>query len=264
MKYFLSIFAFTILLSSCSSYQKAYKSQDLSVKYTEAEKMYNKTKYSKAIKLFEQIAPEFKGKPQSENMFYMYSMALYNSEQYYSAGYQLEKFVSSYPKSEHVEEAKFLGAKSFSLLSPTYSLDQADTEKAIEKMQSFIDAFPESKYLSDANTDVKMLREKLERKSFEIAKQYNQISDFKSALVAFENFIVDFPGTPYKEEALFYRLDSAYKLATNSIPSKMQDRLKESLSAYNNLIKFKADSQFKPKADKMLETINKDLQKFSN
>lgn len=263
MKHFLSLFLFAILLSSCSPYQKAYKSQDLSVKYTEAEKMYNKTKYSKAIKLFEQMAPEFKGKPQSENMFYMYSMSLYNSGQYYSSGYQLEKFVSSYPKSEHVEEAKFLGAKSFSLLSPVYSLDQGDTEKAIEKMQEFIDAFPESKYLSEANSDVKMLREKLERKSFEIAKQYNQISDFKSALVAFDNFIIDFPGTPLKEDALFYRLDSSYKLAANSVPSKMQERLNESVVAYNNLMKFKSDSKFKAKADKMLETINKDLQKFS-
>ncbi len=263
MKYFLSIVLLSIFLSACSPFQKAYKSQDLSLKYNEAEKMYNKSKYSKAIKLFEQMAPEFKGKPQSENMFYMYAMSLYNSEQYYSSGYQLDKFVSSYPKSENVEQAKFLGAKSYSLLSPVFSLDQIDTEKSIEKMQDFIDVYPESKFLPEANSTVKMLREKLEKKSFEIAKQYNQISDFKSSLVAFDNFIVDFPGTPYKEEALFYKLDSSYKLAINSIPSKMQERLNSSVVAYNNLIKFKSDSKFKEKADKMLETINKDLQKIS-
>jgi outer membrane protein assembly factor BamD len=41
---------------------------------------------------------------------------------------------------------------------------------------------------------------------------YNTISDFKSALVALDNFIV-YPGTPFKEDALFYKFDSAYQLA---------------------------------------------------
>jgi outer membrane protein assembly factor BamD len=34
-------------------------------------------------------------------------------------------------------------------------------------------------------------------------------SDYKSAIVALENFVVDYPGTPYKEDALYYKLDSA-------------------------------------------------------
>jgi TolA-binding protein len=37
-------------------------------------------------------------------------------------------------------------------------------------------------------------------------------SDFKSALVALDNFIADYPGTPYKEDALYYKFDSAYQL----------------------------------------------------
>jgi outer membrane protein assembly factor BamD len=36
---------------------------------------------------------------------------------------------------------------------------------------------------------------------------YNTISDFKS-VVALDNFIVDYPGTPYKEDALYYKFDS--------------------------------------------------------
>jgi outer membrane protein assembly factor BamD len=43
-----------------------------------------------------------------------------------------------------------------------------------------------------------VLQEKIE-KVFENAKGYNTISDFKSALVALDNFIADYPGTPYKK-----------------------------------------------------------------
>jgi outer membrane protein assembly factor BamD len=51
------------------------------------------------------------------------------------------------------------------------------------------------------------LSEKIERKVYENAKGYNTISDYKSALVALDNFI-DYPGTPFKD-ALFYKFDSA-------------------------------------------------------
>ncbi|HPW98773.1 MAG TPA: outer membrane protein assembly factor BamD [Flavobacterium sp.] len=263
MKKIFILFAFITLFSSCNQYQKALKSEDISVKFIEATKQYDAAKYSKAIRLFEQIAPAYKGKPTAERLFYMYSQSLYKTKQYYLAGYQFESFAASYPKSEKVEEASFLGAKCFSKLSPVYSLDQVDTYKAIDKLQSFIDKYPNSTYMNEANSVVKELREKLEKKAFEIAKQYNTISDFKSAMVAFDNFILNYPGTPYKEKALFYKFDSAYQLAINSVPAKMEERLLDAKKMYNNLIKFNNSSEFKDKADTMLARIDNDLKQFS-
>ncbi|MBC7641400.1 MAG: outer membrane protein assembly factor BamD, partial [Flavobacterium sp.] len=144
MKKFLFLVFLAIGLFSCSPFQRAIKSEDVEVKYTEANRLYEAKKYSKAIRLFEQLASLYKGKPQAEKMFYMFSQSYYKTKQYYLAGYQFEKFVGSYPKSEKVEEAAFLAAKCFSKLSPVYSLDQTDTDKAIEKMQNFIDAYPNS------------------------------------------------------------------------------------------------------------------------
>ena len=251
------------LLISCSEYQKALKSDDVAIKNEAANKMYEAGKYAKAIRLYEQIAPAYKGKPNAERMFYFYSMSLYKSKQYYLAGYQLENFVASYPKSEKREEAAFFAAECFYKLSPEYSLDQTDTNKALDKMQRFIDIYPESQFLPQANVYVKELREKLEKKAFEIAKQYNTISDFKGALKAFENFLADYPGTPFKEQALFYRLDSAYKLAINSIESKKQERLTYAKNTYSNLIKHNAQTEYKEEADKMLAEVEQELQKYT-
>ena len=251
------------LLISCSEYQKALKSDDVAVKSEAANKMYEAGKYAKAIRLYEQIAPAYKGKPNAERMFYFYSMSLYKSKQYYLAGYQLENFVASYPKSEKREEAAFFAAECFYKLSPEYSLDQTDTNKALDKMQRFIDIYPESQFLPQANVYVKELREKLEKKAFEIAKQYNTISDFKGALKAFENFLADYPGTPFKEQALFYRFDSAYKLAINSVESKKQERLTYAKNTYSNLIKHNAQTEYKDEADKMLAEVEQELQKYT-
>lgn len=237
------------------------------MKYEVGEKLYEKGKYSKAIRLFEQIAPSYRGKDQAQKMFYMYAQSYYKTKQYYTAGYQFELFTASYPRSEKVEEAAFLGAKSYYMLSPVYSLDQVDTNKALDKLQTFIDSYPNSQYMPEANALVKELREKLEKKAYEIAKQYNTISEYtgdhNAAIKALDNFILDFPGTKYKEDALYYKFDSSYQLAINSVDKKMRERLDVAKANYNALLKFKPDTKYKEKADKMAEKIDTELQKFS-
>lgn len=254
----------SVILTSCSEYQKALKSEDVAVKLKAAENKYEAGKYNKAIRLFEQISPAYRGKPEGEKVTYMFAQSYYKTEQFYLAGYQFESLASMYPKSDKAQEAAFLGAKSFYQLSPVYTLDQVDTDKAITKMQSFIDKYPDSKYSVEANATIKELREKLEKKAFEIAKQYNTISDYKAAIKALDNFIADYPGTPFKEKALYYKFDSSYQLAINSVPSKMEERLNAAKTAYSALIKFNSGTEYKEKADEMLARIDKDLQQFQN
>ena len=83
---------------------------------------------------------------------------------YYTAAYQLERFKDAYPKSEKAEEAFFLSAKSSYFLSPVYSKDQKETIEAIEKLQLFINKYPDSEYLAEANQLIKELDFKLEKK----------------------------------------------------------------------------------------------------
>ena len=267
MNKILYILLFSVLFFSCSPYQKALKSEDLAFKYEIATQKYEKEKYSKAIRLFEQIAGPNRGKPQAEKLFYMFAQSYYKTEQYYLAGYQFESFAATYPKSEHREEAYFLAAKSYSMLSPVYSLDQADTEKAVDKLQIFINTYPNSQYFAEANKIIVELRDKLEKKAFEIAKQYNKTGEYwhsyNSAIKALDNFISDYPGTKYKEDALYYKFDSYYKLAINSVPSKMEERLNNAKSAYAGLVRFKPDTKYKTEADEKLALIEIELQKFS-
>lgn len=263
MKKIVSILLVAVLLYSCNEYQKALKTEDVALKFDMATKLYEAGKYTKAIRLFEQMAPIYRGKPQAEKMFYMFAQCYYKTEQYYLAANQFETFVANYPKSEKIEESAFLGANSFAKLSPVYSLDQIDTVKAIEKLQEFIDTYPNSSNVPEANKILRSLNEKIEKKVYENAKGYNTIMDYKASIVAFDNFIADFPGTPFKEDALFYKYDSAFQLAINSVSNKMEERLNNAKLAYSNLIKFKSDTKYKEKAEQMLAQIDKKLQNFT-
>ena len=69
MKKIVSLLVLVLLVSSCNEYQKALKNEDIAAKFEIGTKMYDAKKYTKAIRLFEQIAPQYRGKPQAEKLF---------------------------------------------------------------------------------------------------------------------------------------------------------------------------------------------------
>ena len=259
MKNFFYILFASILLSSCSEYQKAVKSTDISTKFKLGEELYKEGKFAKANKLFAQIVPSYRGKPQAEKLMYLYANTYYQMNDYYLAGYQFERFASSYPKSEKVEESAFLGAKSFYMLSPVYTKDQHDTKDAIEKLQLFINLYPNSEYVAEANILIRELDFKLELKAYSIANQYTQLSDYAASIKSFDNFIFEFPGSSLREDALFYRLDSAYRLAMNSVVYKQQSRLEAAKSYHSSFKNNYSNSKYTEDVDIMLIEIEKQL-----
>ena len=142
-------------------------------------------------------------------------------------------------------------------------MDQELTVEAIDKLQNFINFYPYSENLNLANDHVQELRVKLEKKSFEIAKQYNTIRDYASAITVLNSFIIDYPGTPFREDALFYLFDSSYKLAVNSIPSKKLERLNEARKVYEELISEYPQTQFLNKSESMISDIDKEIAIFA-
>ena len=116
---------------------------------------------------------------------------------------------------------------------------------------------------SEANVLVKELVYKLEKKDFEIAKQYNTISDYEASIRSFDNFIFQYPGSTFREEALFYRLDSAYKLAINSVRSKKRERLEAAREYLVMFNKAYADSIYLDDLDKMSIVIEEELKEYT-
>lgn len=236
------------------------KSEDVGLKFHFADSLYNAGKYKKALKLMEQIVPAYRGKPQGEKLMFLYSDTFYNLGDYYLSGYQFERFVATYPNSEKAEEAGFKSAKSYYQLSPRYSLDQKETETALTKLQGFITKYPESEYLSESNELVQELTEKLEKKQFETAKQYYNISDFKAAIKALDNFILDNPGSKLREEAYYIRFKAAYDLALKSIYSLVDERLMIAKGYYNSFKRYYPESEFHQDAEKSLQDIDNRLE----
>ena len=250
MKYFIFfLISCAFLCTSCTPYQVVLKESDSVAKYQMADSLYQvaiatgkKSKFRSSLKLMEQIVPLYRGKPQAEKLSYRYANTFYNLEDYFVAGYQFERFESTYPKSDSVEVASYKSAKSYYELSPRFSLDQKDTQTALEKLQAFVNKYPNSSYRIEANNLVSELRDKLERKDIETAHQYfnigEQIGSFKPAVDAYENFISDHPGSVFRELAFYGRVEASYNRAISSIPAVQKERLLISKEFYNKYAKY--------------------------
>ena len=139
------------------------------------------------------------------------------------------------------------------MLSPLYTLDQDDTFTGIDKLQVFINRFPNSEYLAEALELMEQLQNKIEKKEFEVSKQYYTIRDYSSAIKSLDNFIADNPGTIFREEALYYRWLSQYEIAINSIESRINERVAELERSLDNFLRYYPDTIF---IDDLSEKIN--------
>ncbi|MBB1150403.1 MULTISPECIES: outer membrane protein assembly factor BamD [unclassified Myroides] len=267
MKKYIGLSLLALTFVGCSPLQKAMKSEDLEFKTKVADQYYEQQKYRKAIRLYEQVETSFRGRPDYEAMYFNFAEATFITKDYMLAAERFKLFAATYPRSEKREEALLKEIKCGVELSPVYSLDQTITNTTIDKLQKFIDQYPGSNFIFEANSIMSQMNKKLEKKAFENAKQLNTIGpytrNYGAAIVALDNFIYDYPGTEFKEEALFYKLDSAYKLAMNSVYSKMEERLTNAKGMYDALVRFNPETTYKEKADDMLEDINTELQKIS-
>lgn len=241
---FIIVFLSSILLS-CNEYQKLLNSTDNDTdKYNAAEKYYNDGEFRRANALIEQLIPSYRGKPQGERLVFFFADSYFQIKLYYSAAIQFENFIKSYPNSQRIQEAYFMEAKSYYMLSPLYTLDQDDTYTGIDKLQVFINRFPNSEYVSDALELMNDLQNKLEEKDFEISKQYYTIRDYTSAIKALDNFVADNPGTIFREEALYYKWLSQFEIAINSIESRIVDRVTELERSLDNFLRNYPDTIF--------------------
>ena len=256
----LSLFVvLAVLLSSCSEYQKVLNKGEVEDQYKMATKYFEEGEYNKSVSLFEKVIPKYRRKPQMERIQFMVAQANYKTKSYDLASYHFNKFIGNYPTSSKVEEASYLLAHSYYLSSPKASLDQANTHKALTELQNFIDKFPQSERIKDANKYHDELTNRLEKKSFDIAKQYYNTEKYQASIMAFDIFIEDNFGTDYKEEALAYKFLASYQLGMKSIFTKKEQRINTAIAAYNRLKKSFPKSERLSKLSSKFEDLNKEL-----
>ncbi|MEQ8323215.1 MAG: outer membrane protein assembly factor BamD [Vicingaceae bacterium] len=260
MRKLLAFISVAVVFASCSKYQRILKSSDVELKYAAAMKYYDEEDYNRAYPILEEIAPLFRGTERSEEINFRYAKCNYYLRDYILAGYHFQRFYSVFPLSDLAEEAMFLSAFCFYMNSPVYSLDQSNSYESIGEFKKFLNTYPASPLIDSAQNMVTEMNLKLEHKAFEIARLQFTTENYKASIVAFNNFLRDYPGTSYEKEANFLVLRSSYLLAMNSVQSKKEDRINDTIDAYYNFVDNFDDEKYLKESEIMYDSILKERQ----
>src|SRR5690606_9732629 len=153
---------------SCNKrYEAAKKSTDKDLILQTANELFAEGKYAFAIDLYSTIASSFSGTEEAANILYNSAEANFQDKNFRLAAHQFKNFYVTNPTDPRAEDAAFKSAYAYYTDSPDYNLDQTSTKSAMSELQSFINAFPESPKVDEANGYINELREKLEKKAFE-------------------------------------------------------------------------------------------------
>jgi len=252
----------SLFFASCSEYQKVLKSPNPELKYTKSIDYYEDGEYLKAMPLFEELLPLYKGTEKGQKLFFYYAYANYHIDDLFQAAYMWGSYASTYSLSEYAQEALFMSAYCNYLDAPGPTLDQTPTKLALEELQIFVNTYPKSELVDSANTLVDILNSKLEAKEYLNAQQYFKIRKYQSAIVALNNMITKYPDTKYLEEIKLTILRSYYYLASNSVVSKKKQRFDEGIEAYYDFIDNFADGNSIEEAKLVYAKLIREQERF--
>ena len=264
-KIFSNFFIYTFILAlliSCSEYNKVLKGSDYNLKFEKAIEYYNNDQCYKSLPLLEELMSYFRMTSKGEDVYYYYAKNHYCMGDYYLAGYYFKRFVKNFPQSVRVEECAFNSAVCLMMNSPDYYLDQSESYKAIDEFQLFMSKYPNSYLVDSCDKMVSDLRGRLERKSFEKGKLYFKMEKFRSATIALNTTILEFPDTEFKEEVLFLILKSNFLFASNSVESKKVERFEESIKSYYTFVDSFKSSKFVNEAESFYLSTIDELEKL--
>ena len=248
-----------VLFSSCSEYQKILNSSDYDMKYEKAMAYYDDEDYIRSSTLLEELMSVYKGTATAEEIYYRYAYTYYYQKDYPMAGYQFNQFVTQYPSSKYADECAFMKAYCFYEDSPSSNLDQTSTLRAIDELQIFINRHPVSPRIEECNELIDELNDKLVEKSFNGAKLYFDLGEYKASITALNNSLLEFPDTQYREELLYLILKSSYELAKNSISKLMKERYEKTTDAYYKLVDEFPETEHLREAMRLFEASKKAL-----
>ncbi|TXF91394.1 outer membrane protein assembly factor BamD [Neolewinella aurantiaca] len=263
--HFLSLLFVALIAFGCKSeFESVRTSGDPALWLAKAGDYYEQGEYQRAQTLYELTIGPYRGKAEAEEIAYRYAYTYYYTRQYVLASYYFKNFATTYGGSPLKEEADFMAAYSNYELSPVYRLDQSYSVKAIEGFEEFANRYPNSERVSEANLLIDEMRAKMEKKDFESAKLYVDLSRFESAQRSFENVLKDYPETARAEEIRFLMAKSQYEYARQSYVTRQQERFEKAVDLTNSFLERYDTSEYRDELQDILTKSQAKLKELEN
>tara|TARA_B100000795_G_scaffold19189_1_gene12737 strand:- start:121 stop:948 length:828 start_codon:yes stop_codon:yes gene_type:complete len=208
-----------ILVSNCakekneiSKITELDQELEMIITYEAAMESLEKKDYYFASKKFlesELLFPQSKWAPKSALMS-AYSNYLNN---YYSeAVFDLERYMTIYPKDKNMVYAHYLLAMCYYENIEDEKKDLAPLTKAKKKFEFILKEYPESDFALDASFKIDLINDIMASKEMYIGRHYIKKEKWIAAINRFKTVIEDYQTTIYVEEAIHRLVEIYYRI----------------------------------------------------
>jgi outer membrane protein assembly factor BamD len=246
-----------LLGMSCNDFQKVVKSTDYEFKVKKAKEYYDKKEFGRSSQLYQELVNIYRGTNRADQIYYYLAQSFDGLKDYQLASHYFRLLIKEFPRSSYNEESQYMIGYCLYLDSPNPRLDQKTTQEAIDAFQLFLNIFPTSTRVVEANQLIDKLREKLVYKSYLSGKLYYDLQDYRAAVISLTNSLKEYPDSKYREELMFYLLKSKYLLGVNSVEEKKRERLNNVIDEYYTFVDEFPKSKYKKDADRFFGNVKK-------
>ncbi len=262
---FFLLFVSILLGTSCKSeFEKLRETGDVKALLTNADRYYADGEYLKAQTLYETVLGSIRGKAESEQAYFNYAYTQYYLGRYTLSAFYFKDFSSKFLNSQLREEADFMKAFSNYKLSPSYRLDQTNSQKAINEFQLFVNTYPTSERIEECNRLIDQLRRKMQEKAYAEAELYFNLRNYESAVSSFENLMKDFPESSDSEQVRFMIIRSLFLYADNSVVTKQPERYTSVMNKMEEFRRKYPKTRFGKDLAEIKKTTNKKIKELRN
>jgi len=267
MKYIIKLIFILLLFQSCSKnidkpslIQEVSQEQEMISAYMQGLKNLEEGDAFYAAKKFleaELLLPQSDWAPKSALMA---SYSYYIQDYYIEAKFNLERFISSYPKNERMDYVHYL-------LAICYYEEIEDEKKDLQPLISakkqfnfVIDNYPNTDFAVDSKFKIGLINEVMAAKEMYLGRHYIKKEKWIPAINRFKNIIKNYETTVYAEEAIHRLVEIHYKIGLESEAKKYANLLaynylssgwyKKSYKIFNTKYETQKDLRAKDKKDK--------------
>jgi len=190
-----------LLAGGCGSSEETVQSISVEDRFAHAKALFDDRDYLDAVNEFTVITLQYQGSAHAADAQFYLGECRFQREEYLLASFEYGVVKRNYPASARVPEAQYKLALSYYMLSPRSSLDPQYTRRAIDEFQQFVEYYPTSPLVPDADEKIKELTNRLAKKQYETARLYTKMDYYRAALVYFNDVIDRYHDTEYAPAA---------------------------------------------------------------
>lgn len=197
-RYFIILFT-SLIITSCSSTKP--EEVDLQIQFDRAMNYLEKKRYMRAQEEFNSVAIRGLHTDLGDDAQFYLGESYFLNKEYILAIAEYDRLIRRMGFSEYVQKARWRICQCYVEQSPKYYHEQSSTERALSKLQEFLDDYPNTEFHEEALTTITDMRNKLATKLYESGRLYVKMEEYASAIITYEDLLANYYDTELVDDA---------------------------------------------------------------